>query len=173
MHAPDSFRTARLIASRIIESDFADLFAMYQDPVVMATLGGVNSAPHARRVIAQALEHWDRYGYGIWVLRQLGSGSFAGRAGLRNVTIDSVAEIELLYALRAELWGRCLATEISEAILTIAFRVLHLESVVAFTLPTNRASRRVMEKSGFTYQRDILHDRLPHVLYRVAPRPRR
>ena len=42
--------------------------------------------------------------------------------------------------------------------------------IVSFALPTNRASRRVMEKVGFKYERDILHLNLPHVLYRlVAP----
>jgi ribosomal-protein-alanine N-acetyltransferase len=40
--------------------------------------------------------------------------------------------------------------------------------VVAFTLPTNWASRRVMEKVGFTFERDIVHAGLRHVLYRIA-----
>ncbi len=40
------------------------------------------------------------------------------------------------------------------------------------TLPTNRASRRVMEKAGFGYERDTVHAGLPHVLYRL-PAPRR
>ena len=41
-----------------------------------------------------------------------------------------------------------------------------MKSVVAFTLPDNTASRRVMEKLGMTYERDIVHADLPHVLYR-------
>jgi RimJ/RimL family protein N-acetyltransferase len=38
---------------------------------------------------------------------------------------------------------------------------------VSFTLPHNAASRRVMEKAGLTYERDITHAGLPHVLYRL------
>lgn len=38
--------------------------------------------------------------------------------------------------------------------------------LVAFTLPHNAASRRVMEKAGFAYERDTEHAGLPHVLYR-------
>ena len=49
---------------------------------------------------------------------------------------------------------------------------LGLAGLVARTLPTNRASRRVMEKAGFGYERDTVHARLPHVLYRL-PAPRR
>jgi RimJ/RimL family protein N-acetyltransferase len=43
---------------------------------------------------------------------------------------------------------------------------LGLEEIVAFTLPHNVASRRVMEKVGFRYERDIEWAGLPHVLYR-------
>jgi ribosomal-protein-alanine N-acetyltransferase len=47
----------------------------------------------------------------------------------------------------------------------LAFGPLGLDRLVAFTLPDNVASRRVMEKSGFIYERHIEHAGLPHVLY--------
>jgi len=34
-------------------------------------------------------------------------------------------------------------------------------------LPTNKASRRVMEKVGFQYEKDVVWADLPHVLYRL------
>ncbi len=37
------------------------------------------------------------------------------------------------------------------------------------TLPDNLASRRVMGKAGFAYEREIEHAGLPHVLYRREP----
>ena len=49
----------------------------------------------------------------------------------------------------------------------VAFGRLGLADVVAFTLPDNIASRRVMEKSGFRYERDIVWAEMPHVLYRA------
>ena len=42
----------------------------------------------------------------------------------------------------------------------------HRTEIVAFTRPDNVASRRVMEKADFVYERDVLHVGLPHVLYR-------
>jgi [ribosomal protein S5]-alanine N-acetyltransferase len=39
---------------------------------------------------------------------------------------------------------------------------------VAFTLATNQASRRVMEKVGGQFESDIVHAGLPHVLYRIT-----
>jgi RimJ/RimL family protein N-acetyltransferase len=51
----------------------------------------------------------------------------------------------------------------------VAFEQLELLSIVAFTLPDNVASRRVMDKAGFEYERDIMHAGLAHVLYRRRP----
>jgi len=45
-------------------------------------------------------------------------------------------------------------------------RARRLVDVVSFTLPDNLTSRRVMEKLGFTFERDTRHAGLPHVLYR-------
>jgi hypothetical protein len=51
------------------------------------------------------------------------------------------------------------------------FQDLDLAELVALTLPHNAASRGVMEKVGFTYDRDIVHAGLAHVLYRLARPP--
>ena len=64
-----------------------------------------------------------------------------------------------------EFWRRGFATEMSRAILEAATS-LGITDIVAFTLPTNLGSRGVMEKVGFTYQRDFIWADLPHVMYR-------
>jgi RimJ/RimL family protein N-acetyltransferase len=61
-----------------------------------------------------------------------------------------------------------LATEIAKVSLHIGFERLRLTDIVCFTLTTNMASQRVMQKAGFTYERDILHANWPHVLYRMT-----
>jgi RimJ/RimL family protein N-acetyltransferase len=55
----------------------------------------------------------------------------------------------------------------SREALRLGFDVLGLASIVSFTLPTNLRSRRVMEKLGLRYERDIVWADLPHVLYRI------
>jgi ribosomal-protein-alanine N-acetyltransferase len=74
--------------------------------------------------------------------------------------------VELHYALIPEFWGQGLVTEMAAAIVGIGFEQLGLKEIVSFTLPSNRASQRVMEKVGFQYERDIIHADLPHVLFR-------
>jgi ribosomal-protein-alanine N-acetyltransferase len=100
------------------------------------------------------------------MFRARDDGRFVGRGGLRHLTLGGVPEVEINYALTADCWGRGLATEMATAFLDVAFRRLALSDVVAFTLPTNHGSRRVMEKLGFSYEREIIYTGLPHVLYR-------
>jgi RimJ/RimL family protein N-acetyltransferase len=163
----DSFLTDRLIAERLQEDHLDDLCRMHQDPRVMATLGGLRSEDETRQAHRRNLEHWERHGYGLWAFRDRTDRRFAGRGGLRRVLVEGAEEVELAYAFIPEFWGRGLATEMARAILVLAFEHLGLNDVVCFTLPTNLASRRVMEKAGFTYERDVIHADLPHVLYRT------
>lgn len=163
----DERRTARLLLRRMRDDDFAALDGMHRDPQVMATLGGVRTARQTRELLAGVVAHWQQHGFGIWMAHDLASGRFAGRGGLHHVAVEGQDEVEVAYGFRAEFWGQGLATELATESVRVAFDVLRMTNLVCFTLPTNRRSRRVMEKVGFTYERDIVHANLPHVLYRL------
>lgn len=66
--------------------------------------------------------------------------------------------------------GRGYATEMAHAVADHAFTALGLGDLVAFTKTDNVASRRVMEKVGFRYERGFVEDEERYVLYRLAPR---
>lgn len=51
----------------------------------METLGGVRSEDDTRVYLRKNLEHWDRYGYGLWVLRDGKDGSFVGRRIMQHL----------------------------------------------------------------------------------------
>jgi [ribosomal protein S5]-alanine N-acetyltransferase len=138
---------------------------MHRDAAVMATLGGPRSDERTREFLRRNLGHWTEHGFGLWLARSR-SGQFVGRGGLRHVHVGGVAEIELAYALMPAFWGRGLATELATALLQIAFDQLAIAQVVAFTITTNVASRRVMEKLEGAFERELVHAGLPHVLYR-------
>jgi ribosomal-protein-alanine N-acetyltransferase len=173
MPSIQQFTTARMSATRIRAEDFDDLARLHGDERVMATLGGVISPAETRARLAAMIEDWERNGFGVWTFRMRDGGRFAGRAGLRRVNAGGRDKIELLYAVAAEFWSGGYATEMARAILKIAFEQLDIAEVVAFTLPANRASRRVMEKAGLRYERDITWANLRHVLYRIARNPPR
>jgi [ribosomal protein S5]-alanine N-acetyltransferase len=162
----ETFETTRLRAERLDAGHVAELCRMHQDKRVMATLGGIRSDLETRRFLETNLEHWQRHGYGLWVFRTRADGRFVARGGLRQVTVGGALEVELAYALMSEHWGQGLATEMSRSIIALGFEQLGLANIVGFTLTTNQGSRRVLEKTGFTYERDLIHADLPHLLYR-------
>lgn len=148
--------------------DYEDLCALLGDPRVAATLAKVRSRAEVKEGLEDAMRHWEREGFGMWAFRDATDERFVGRAGLRRIDIDEERGVELAYALRHDGWGRGLCTEAVAEILRVGFGPFALDEIVAFTLPTNLASRRVLEKSGFVYARDFERAGLPHVLYRLT-----
>jgi ribosomal-protein-alanine N-acetyltransferase len=164
----DELLTPRLRLERMRAADLDDLTRMHLDPRVMATMGGVRSPHDTAEWLDRQLEHWQRHGFGLWMARDRGSGQFIGRGGLHHVEIDGRDEIEVGYCFLADFWGRSLATELACASVGAAFDLLHLPELVCFTLPTNLASQRVMQKAGFLYERSRTYKSLPHVFYRLT-----
>ena len=163
----DRLETERLVGERVREEHFDYLRAMDSDRDVMATLGGLRSENETWEGLLNSLEHWERHGFGPWVFWHREAGDPIATAALRRVEVEGQPEVELGYRVAAAWWGRGIATEMASALVEIARDRLGLAQIVAFTLPSNLGSRRVMEKVGFTYERDIEWAKLPHVLYRL------
>jgi RimJ/RimL family protein N-acetyltransferase len=160
--------TPRMIGEPIGPQHRDGLIALLGDPRVGATLGGVASPAAVDDQIAQMAAHWDNYGFGWYAFRDRDSGALIARGGPHRAHVGGRDEVEIGWAVAADRWNEGLATELGAASVELAFGPLDLPDVVSFTLHDNRASRRVMEKLGFTYERDVVHARLPHVLYRLA-----
>lgn len=105
MDAFDRFETQRLSAERLRATDYADLCRMNQNASVMETIGGLRSDETTREYLRKNLEHWDRYGFGLWILRRKVDGMFVGRSALRRVDVDGSDETEIGYALMPEYRG--------------------------------------------------------------------
>ena len=134
--------------------------------------------PSEQRTPEAALEthdanvaHWDRWGFGLWTVRERETERYVGRAGLKHTRATGQPEVEIGWFVDADLWSRGYATEMAREAVRVAFEVLELDSVIAYTSEGNDASRRVMEKLGMEYDQHIEHAGLPHVVYRLARRP--
>ena len=174
---PAAFRTERLLAQRLDERHLDDLGRLYAEPAVTDWFGGGRTLDEVREWLETRAEpHWERHGFGLyaWYERQgrPAPATFVGRAGLTVAAPDVTAAlgepeaVELLYALMPSQWGRGYATEIGRMLLGLALGPLDLDSVIAYTLPDNERSQCVLEKLGFVIERDVVHEDLPHVLYR-------
>ena len=148
MAFPDSFSTARLTTERLREHHFADILRMHSDARQMETLGGVKNEEETREYLEWNLNQWDRHRHGLWILRERRDGPVVGRALLRHLSMEGRDEVEVGYSFHPEYWGRGLATEIASTLVTLGFDQLRLGSIVALTLVTNDASKRVLKKAG-------------------------
>ncbi len=169
--------TERLLCERMTPDDEQDLGVLLRDPRVAPTAWPTPGGPTNVEVsanLAAKIEHWERHGFGMWLLRDRVTGAMVGRGGLQWTHATGADEVEVGWAIVPQRWGHGLATEMALAAVDVAFDELRLQSIIAFTMPHNVASRRVMEKAGFAYERDIVYVELPHVLYRrVRPGVRR
>lgn len=87
---------------------------------------------------------------GYWVLEWKSDGTFLGWGALKQ--LDQTDKIEVGYRLKYEAWGRGVATEAAKALLAYGFTSQSLEVIWGVCMPTNLASRRVLEKIGLTYR---------------------
>ena len=145
-------RTDRLVLRRFTESDVDNLVELDSDPKVMRFLTG-KPTPRAEvenRLLPMILGFYASGPAGIWAAEDRATGAFLGWLALEPGEDD---QVELGYRLRAETWGRGLATEGSRALVRVAFDELGVGRVWAQTMAVNTASRRVMEKAGLRYLR--------------------
>jgi RimJ/RimL family protein N-acetyltransferase len=164
---PESLHTPRLTGERLRSDHAAELTALLLDPAVSRWLWPFPTPLTETDVVAglaNGAEHWKRHGFGLWLLRDRATGEMVGRGGLQYT--DGASETEVAWAIVPERWGQGLASELAHASVEVAFGGLELDELVAMTLPDNLASRRVMEKAAFVFERPCEHAGLPHVLYR-------
>jgi RimJ/RimL family protein N-acetyltransferase len=155
MPFPAAWTTARLAAEQLTVDHFDDLLVMHSDPVQMAMLGGVKDEAETRAYLQRNLDHWARYNFGLWMLRSRETGSMIGRGMLRTLSLDDVMETEVGYSFNPAEWGRGLGTEIAEACVQLGRDELQCVTLVAITQPGNVASRKVLEKVGMTFEREM------------------
>ena len=164
-------QTNRLICRRPTSADEPAYRDLLLAPEVGRWLRPPPLAPYDPAAVRDRLDrdigHWAEHGFGPWVLSDRVSGVFVGRGGLAWTTVAGERAVELAWSLVPSRWGEGLAPEAARAAIETA-PDLEVAEVVAFTLVDNRASLRVMEKIGLTFDRYIEHAGLPHALYRTA-----
>jgi ribosomal-protein-alanine N-acetyltransferase len=168
---PEGLETERLAGERIVPEHEPDVVTLALDPRVYRTLWPWSFPPtiaDVRSGLRRQSEHWERHGFGLWLLRDRADGTLVGRGGLQYTDVLGGHAVEVAWAVVPERWGEGLATELAQGAVALAFHALGLDEVIAVTLPDNRASRRVMEKAGFADAGEVEHVGLEHVLYRRA-----
>jgi RimJ/RimL family protein N-acetyltransferase len=150
-------RTARLLMTPVNGADIADLVAIKGDPRVFAVmLGGVRSFMQTQQELACDVMAWGAQGFGMWTIREIADGRFAGIAGLEHR--PDGRGIALRFALWPEAQGRGLAREAAGAALRYGHEEAGLTRIVAVARAGNFASRMVLGGIGMR-EREIFDQR--------------
>ncbi len=149
--------TPRLRLRALREADAEDLARIFSHPSVVRFSGG--RSPTLEQVRDGIRRHVKGFfadrGYGLLAAELRDSGTIVGRIGFLTTEIDASAAAELHYHLDPAVWGRGLATEAARAVLKRAYDEGLVDRVVAVIHPDNHASRRVAEKCGLTFWKNM------------------
>jgi RimJ/RimL family protein N-acetyltransferase len=170
--------TERLILRTWDNNDINDYYSLNQDPKVVEFLLKMSSIEQAKKFIENMNHQFHTYGYTVFALEEKKSGELIGFTGLNSPKWSAKFTpcVEIAWRLGSKFWGNGYATEAAKAVLDYGFKECALEEILAWTVPANLRSIRVMEKIGMEHDinGDFNHPDLPeghellkHVLYRI------
>lgn len=167
--------TERLLLEPLDACRLEDFIALTADPDTMRywAAGGPFTRDVAERNFVAALARLREHGFGRrWVVaKESGTGLGFTETKYFGQSCDDVSpdEVEIGWMITPAAWGKGYATEAGSAVRDEAFERLRLESIVAVHHPENAASRRVLEKVGMAFERDVVaRDGWPYRLYRLT-----
>lgn len=147
--------TERLTIRLLTEPDIPALASIWSDTQVTRFMGGP-------RVFEELCDSFRRdlsvppSRFNLWPVVDRSSGIIAGHCGLLPKMVDGRNEVELIYVIAGDFWGRGYATEAAAAVRDYGFRNLSLGRLVSLIDPGHLASERVARKIGMTFEADTI-----------------
>jgi len=177
--APAELETPRLHLRAWTDDDLPAFAAMNADPEVMRHFPEAMTRDKSDALAKRIRENMAKRGWGLWAVEVKTGPRFAGFVGLAVPTFKAkfMPTVEIGWRLSRECWGRGIATEGAQIVLTFAFGRLNLGEVVSFTAEGNHRSRAVMERLGMSHKPadDFDHPMIAvgspvrrHVFYRLT-----
>ena len=151
---PLEIRTERLLLRPWRMDDADDVLAYAADPEWTRYL--LPSRPyefhHAVEYLTAKIAA-DHASQGDWAIE------FEGRViGGTNLDLQlAYGRAEIGYAIARSHWNKGFGTEVCRAVIDIGFGTLPLNRIHVLSIAENLASRRVMEKSGTTFEGTVRH----------------
>jgi RimJ/RimL family protein N-acetyltransferase len=158
--------TPRLVLREPRAEDAVAFSEIWRDPETTRFVGGAKARDEVDAMVARMVEHWNRYGVGLFTIERKEDDRVLGRVGLLlwdpgrwvsgfHATLEGAVETEVGWTLGREHWGRGYATEGALASRDWAFRQLRLTRLISLIALENAASIRVAEKIGESFERHV------------------
>jgi RimJ/RimL family protein N-acetyltransferase len=161
--------TARLMMRPFAMDDVDNLHRLWIDPGVRKFLWDDQVIPRETSVavVEGSVESFVNHGFGLWAISFKNDLELIGFSGLRHFIEDGAdsSEVEILYGVAPEHWGKGIATEAALAVLRYGFEDRNLAQIYAGADPPNAASFRVIEKLGMKFARKTVVNGLEALYY--------
>ena len=164
MNAPVDVTNIRIETERLIlrawrESDVDDFYEYARVDGVGQMAGWLphKDVEESRWILAMFMEEKKTF-----ALELKETGKVIGSIGLETRDADlgipeSLQGREIGYVLSKDYWGRGLMPEAVKAVIDYCFDKLHFDWLTCGHFIRNNQSRRVVEKCGFRYLKDVIH----------------
>ena len=159
-------QSERLYVRRYQPSDLGDFHLLTGDPDVMRYIRPVKSLEETRQFLEENLAFYNEYpNLGRWALLNRDKDSIIGSFSL--LPLEHTDDIHIGYALQRPYWGLGYATEIVKVGIRHAFEKIGLPTLTAVIYPANEASAKVLDKTGFRFERSFEEEGKESYLYRL------
>lgn len=166
---PGRIAVGAVTLRRPVPADAAGVFSVHGDPRTYELDPDLTHPDVAASAafLVPPLEHWQRYGFGLWTVLVPASWwpagvpgpgpddaglVHAGLGGIRHHVMAGEPVLNVYYRLAPAVQGRGLAGTVLSTAVEQAARTLPGLDLVVRTRPDNAAARRVAERGGFVDQ---------------------
>ena len=149
-------QTDRLALRRLTAGDASFLVELLNEPSFLRYIGdkGVRTEADACRYLeAGPTASYERFGFGLWRVALKESAEPIGMCGL--LKRDWLDDVDVGFAFLPRFWAKGYAFEAASGVLVHARDAFGLKRVVAVTSPDNGASRGLLAKLGFRFERSV------------------
>jgi [ribosomal protein S5]-alanine N-acetyltransferase len=157
--------TERMFLCPAVVSDTNELHQIWIQPAVRKYLCDDLIWPlsQVQSMLEQSAIAFEEGRYGLWVAKLRDRNAIIGFTGFWP--FFEPPEIQLVYGLASEHWGKGFATEMSSAMLNYGFETYGFETIRASTNAPNARSIAVMERLGLKFLKQLVIDGQELIFY--------
>jgi ribosomal-protein-alanine N-acetyltransferase len=160
-------QTERLILSPFRAHDVETMAELFANSGFMRFSLGVLTRAQTVSFLDKVIG-WDRAGLpSQFALVIRSEQALIGYCGFYHHPVEGINDVEIGYRLHPAYWNKGIATEAARAVRDHAFRDRKLPRVISLIHPENIPSRRVAEKNGMTFEKEILFKGFPTLVFAI------
>lgn len=160
--------TDRLFLRLFEDEDLEATYKLFSDAEVQKYLSPKNrrTREQLKTSLKKFAAHWRERGFGLLCVTKKESNEMIGYCGFQH--FDETKDVEIIFAIRKEDWGKGLATEAAKGCIKYGFEVLNFNKIYAATDTHNVASRFVIEKLRMRYDESSVHYEMKLAVFSVT-----